>query len=63
VLLFEFFPLLVALVGAVAVIFLFVSDRRSRQDPNDSDVLPRPRRPPRMPSGPERSGRRPSMRP
>jgi hypothetical protein len=63
VLLFEFFPLFVALVGAVAVIFLFMSDRRSRQNPNDSDELPRRRRPPRTPSGPERSGRRPSMLP
>jgi hypothetical protein len=63
VLLFEFFPLFVALVGAVAVIFLFMSDRRSRQDLNDRDELPRRRRPPRTAAGPERSGRRPSMLP
>jgi hypothetical protein len=63
VLLFEFFPLFVALVGAVVVIYLFMSDRRSRQDPNDSDELPRPRRPPRKLTEPERPGRRPSMLP
>jgi hypothetical protein len=63
VLLFEFFPLFVALVGAVAAIFLFVKDRRSRQDPNDSDEF-RPVQPPRRTSSvPERTGRRPSMMP
>jgi hypothetical protein len=63
VLLFEFFPLFVALVGVVAVIFLFMSDRRSRKDPNDTDELPRRRRPPLKPSGRQNSGRRPSMLP
>jgi hypothetical protein len=59
VLLFEFFPLFVALVGAVAAVFLFLKDRRSRSDP---DYM-------RQPEGPkpgasdERSGRRPSMMP
>jgi hypothetical protein len=64
VLLFEFFPLFVALVGVVAAVFLFVKDRRSRQDPNDSDNF-RPLRRPKRPSSsvPERTGRRPSMMP
>jgi hypothetical protein len=63
VLLFEFFPLFVALVGVVAAIFLFIKDRRSRQDPNDHDES-RPRvRPARTSSAPERTGRRPSMMP
>jgi hypothetical protein len=51
VLLLEFFPLFVAMVGVVAAISLFVTDRRSRQDP------------PRTSSAPERPGRRPSMLP
>jgi hypothetical protein len=63
VLLFEFFPLFVAFLGALAVVYLFMSDRRSRQDPNDTDESPRSRRPPRKSSGPERPGRRPSMLP
>jgi hypothetical protein len=63
VLLFEFFPLFVALVGVVAAIFLFVKDRRSRQDPNDSDEIRPVRRPRRTSSVPERTGRRPSMMP
>jgi hypothetical protein len=63
VLLFEFFPLFVALVGVVAAIFLFVKDRRSRRDPNDSDNFRPLRRPKRTSSEPERTGRRPSMMP
>jgi hypothetical protein len=63
VLLFEFFPLFVALVGVVAAIFLFVKDRRSRQDPNDSDEFRPVRRPRPTSSVPERTGRRPSMMP
>ena len=37
VLLFEFFPLFVALVGVVAAIFLFMKDRRARaaNEPED----------------------------
>jgi hypothetical protein len=62
VLLFEFFPLFVALVGVVAAIFLFVNDRRSRRDPNEKEWK-RPRRMPRTSSTPERPGRRPSMVP
>ena len=62
VLLFEFFPLFVALVGVIAAIFLFKIDRRSRQDPNEQEWQ-RPRRQPRSSSGPERPGRRPSMMP
>jgi hypothetical protein len=61
VLLFEFFPLFVALVGVVAAIFLFVKDRRSRQDPNEPEWQ-RPQRDPRATSS-ERTGRRPSMMP
>jgi len=63
VLLFEFFPLFVALVGVVAAIFLFVEDRRSRQNPNDGDEFRPVRRPRRTSSVPERTGRRPSMMP
>jgi hypothetical protein len=63
VLLFEFFPLFVAMVGVVASIFLFMSDRRSRRDPNEREWQ-RPARLPRTSSDPERTGRRrPSMRP
>jgi len=62
VLLFEFFPLFVALVGVVAAIFLFMSDRRSRQDPNERE-WERPRRLPQSPTTPARTGRRPSMMP
>jgi hypothetical protein len=63
VLLFEFFPLFVALVGVVAAIFLFIKDRRSRRDPNDTDNFRPLRRPKRTSSAPERTGRRPSMMP
>jgi hypothetical protein len=62
VLLFEFFPLFVAMLGVVAAIFLFMTDRRSRQDPNEREWK-RPLRPPRASSAPERPGRRPSMLP
>jgi hypothetical protein len=62
VLFFEFFPLFVALVGVVAAIVLFMTDRRSRQDPNEREWIP-PRRAPRTSSTPERTGRRPSMLP
>jgi len=43
VLLFEFFPLFVTFVGVVAAVFLFVADRRSRQDRTQDE--PRPSRP------------------
>jgi hypothetical protein len=36
VLLFEFFPLFVALVGVVAAVYLFVADRQSRLEPQIS---------------------------
>ena len=40
-LLFEFFPLFVALVGAVAVIFLFMKDRRARAANEPEDPIAR----------------------
>jgi hypothetical protein len=64
VLLFEFFPLFVALVGVVVAILLFLRDRRARaaNEPEAPIIRPRKR------SGPgrdddERPGLRPSMRP
>jgi hypothetical protein len=60
VLLFEFFPLFVALVGVLAAVGLFIVDRRSRRDPSHHEPQPARRR---QSSGPERPGRRPSMLP
>jgi hypothetical protein len=60
VLLFEFFPLLVALVGVLAAIALYRADRRSRADPNHRED--RPARP-QPGAAEERPGRRPSMLP
>ena len=38
-LLFEFFPLFVALVGVVAAIFLFMKDRRARANNEPEDPI------------------------
>jgi hypothetical protein len=60
VLLFEFFPLFVALVGAVAVIFLFMKDRRARANNEPEDPIAQRKEPsPDDEGGP---GLRPSMR-
>jgi hypothetical protein len=61
VLLFEFFPLFVALVGAVAVIVLFMKDRRARaaSEPDDPIAQRREPSPDDDEGGP---GLRPSMR-
>ena len=40
-LLFEFFPLFVALVGVVAAIFLFMKDRRARAANEPEDPIAR----------------------
>jgi hypothetical protein len=45
----------------VAAIFVFMNDRRSRQDPTQDEPLPR--RPRITSTEPERPGRRPSMLP
>ena len=60
-LLFEFFPLFVAMVGAIAVIFLFMKDRRARKanEPEDPIAQRRPPSPDDDDGGP---GLRPSMR-
>jgi hypothetical protein len=61
-LLFEFFPLFVALVGAVAVIFLFMKDRRARANNEPEDPIAQ-RREPLSDDDDERGpGLRPSMR-
>jgi hypothetical protein len=61
VLLFEFFPLLVALVGVVAAILLFMRDRQAREANEPEDPIARRREISKDDddSGP---GRRPSMR-
>lgn len=61
VLLFEFFPLFVALVGVVAAVLLYMKDRSAREH-NEADDPVMPRDPSRKDddSGP---GLRPSMRP
>jgi hypothetical protein len=61
VLLFEFFPLLVALVGAVAVIFLFMKDRRARRANEPEDPIAK-RREPSADDDEGGPGLRPSMR-
>lgn len=60
-LLFEFFPLFVALVGAVAVIFLLMKDRRARANNEPEDPIA-PRREPSPDDDEGRPGLRPSMR-
>lgn len=61
-LLFEFFPLFVALVGVAAAIALFLGDRRARNDPNYHEA--EPARPVvKADAEPEQPGRRPSMMP
>ena len=60
-LLFEFFPLVVALVGAVAVIFLFMKDRRARANNEPEDPIAQRKAP--SPDDDEGGpGLRPSMR-
>jgi hypothetical protein len=61
VLLFEFFPLFVALIGVVAAVFLFMKDRRARaaNEPEDP-VTPRGEAPDDEDKGGK--GLRPSMR-
>lgn len=58
---FEFFPMFVALVSAVVVIWLFIANRTAQNDPNE----PRLHKvePPREPGATdeERGARRPSM--
>jgi len=60
-LLFEFFPALVALVGVGVAFWLFMKDRRAREA-NDPEPPIARRVPPPPGAGPERTGRRPSMR-
>jgi hypothetical protein len=62
VLLFEFFPLFVALVGVVVAILLFMRDRRARaaNEPEDPIAQRRTPSPDDDDGGP---GLRPSMRP
>jgi len=61
VLLFEFFPLFVAMVGVVAAIFLFMKDRRTRaaNEPEDPITQRKPISKDDDEGGP---GLRPSMR-
>jgi len=61
VLLFEFFPAFVAVVGVVVAIWLFVKDRRAREANEPEPPVARPI-PPARGAGPERTGRRPAMR-
>jgi hypothetical protein len=61
VLLFEFFPLFVALVGVVAAVFLFMKDRRARDANEPEDPIAQRREP--SPDDDEGGpGLRPSMR-
>lgn len=60
-LLFEFFPLFVALVGVVAAILLFVKDRRARAANEPEDPITR-RKPISKDDDEGRPGLRPSMR-
>ncbi len=60
-LLFEFFPLFVALVGVVAAVFLFMKDRRARDANEPEDPITQRREP--SPDDDEGGpGLRPSMR-
>ena len=60
-LLFEFFPLFVALVGVAAAVFLFMKDRRAREvnEPEDPIAQRKEPSPDDDEGGP---GLRPSMR-
>ena len=60
-LLFEFFPLFVAMVGAVAVIFLFMKDRRARANNEPEDPITQ-RKPVSKDDDEDRPRLRPSMR-
>ena len=57
-LLFEFFPLFVALVGVIAAILLFVKDRRARRANEPEDPIARPK-----PHSKDDDENRPSLRP
>jgi hypothetical protein len=60
VLLFEFFPLFVALVGVVAAIVLFMKDRRARAANEPEDPIARRNQDSKDDDG--KPGLRPSMR-
>jgi hypothetical protein len=60
VLLFEFFPLFVAMVGVVAAIFLFMKDRRARAANEPEDPITA--RKPASADDDDRPNLRPSMR-
>ena len=60
-LLFEFFPAFVAVVGVIVAILLFMKDRRARETNESEAPIARPTPPPPG-AAPERTGRRPSMR-
>jgi hypothetical protein len=60
-LLFEFFPLFVALVGVVAAVFLFMRDRRARAANEPEEPLAQ-RKEPSPDDDKGAPGRRPSMR-
>jgi hypothetical protein len=61
VLLFEFFPLFVALLGVVAAVFLFMKDRHARQTNEPEDPIA-PRKEPSPDDDEGGPGLRPSMR-
>jgi hypothetical protein len=63
VLLFEFFPLFVALVGVVAAIFLFMKDRRAREANEPEDSIARRKEISKDDDDGRGPGLRPSMRP
>lgn len=60
-LLFEFFPLFVALLGVVAAVFLFLKDRRARAANEPEDPVA-PRKEPSPGDDEGGPGLRPSMR-
>lgn len=60
-LLFEFFPLFIAMVGAVASIFLFMKDRRARAANEPEDPITQ-RRAPSSDDDENRPTSRPSMK-
>jgi hypothetical protein len=62
VLLFEFFPLFVALIGVIVAIALFFKDRSARAANEPEAPIAQPT-PPSPGADPERTGRRPSMMP
>lgn len=61
-LLFEFFPLVLAIVSVIVAFFLIRADRAAREDP--AERAPRKVLPPRVPGDPrdERGSARPSAR-